>query len=57
MLLTSRDRTANVEQKNIMIKNGNADIDIDYTDHENPKQHPKEPHRHDWNGYNSGPAY
>ncbi len=29
-------------------ENGKAKTDIDYTDHGNPKQHPKVPHRHDW---------
>lgn len=29
-------------------ENGNADLDIDYTNHGNPKQHSKVPHRHDW---------
>lgn len=28
--------------------NGNADFDIDYTDHGNEKEHPKVPHKHKW---------
>ncbi|MFI8714455.1 hypothetical protein [Brevibacillus brevis] len=31
---------------------GKADMDIDYTHHGNPKQHPKVPHRHDWDWSN-----
>ena len=27
---------------------GWADKDIDYTDHGNPKRHPKVPHTHPW---------
>ncbi|GLC88511.1 hypothetical protein [Lysinibacillus piscis] len=51
---TSQDRTADgswngkVVQRRYFDKNGNADVDIDYDDHGNPKQHPKVPHRHDW---------
>ncbi|WP_332692980.1 hypothetical protein [Halalkalibacter lacteus] len=37
-----------VEQRRYYDKNGKADVDIDYTDHGNPKLHPKVPHRHDW---------
>ncbi|WP_336663426.1 hypothetical protein [Kurthia gibsonii] len=33
-------------------KSGKADIDIHYTNHGNPKKHPKVPHRHKW-GYDS----
>ncbi len=28
--------------------NGDAYLDIDYTNHGNPKQHPKVPHQHRW---------
>lgn len=61
--LSSKDRTADgswngkVVQRRYYDKNGNADMDIDYTDHGNPKQHPKVPHRHDWNGNSRGPGY
>ncbi|MGG3871655.1 hypothetical protein [Brevibacillus laterosporus] len=34
---------------------GKADMDIDYTNHGNPKEHPKVPHRHDWNWKNTPP--
>lgn len=36
-------------------KNGRAQKDIDYTDHGNPKEHPKVPHEHkwDWNNPNN----
>ena len=60
---TSQDKTADgtwngkVLQRRYYDKNGNADLDIDYTDHGNPKDHPKVPHRHDWNGTTRGPAY
>lgn len=27
---------------------GWVDLDIDYTDHGNPKEHPKVPHKHPW---------
>lgn len=53
---TSKDRTRDgswngkVLQRRYYDKDGNADLDIDYTDHGNPKAHPKVPHRHDWNG-------
>jgi len=33
-------------------KSGKPDIDIHYTNHGNPKKHPKVPHRHKW-GYDS----
>ncbi|KAA0944242.1 hypothetical protein FQ087_19170 [Sporosarcina sp. ANT_H38] len=60
---TSRDRTADgswngkVLQRRYYDKNGNADLDIDYTNHGNPKAHPKVPHRHDWNGNTRGTGY
>ena len=42
--------------KNIALKiqeryydeNGEAKMDVDYTNHGNPKRHPKVPHRHRW---------
>lgn len=33
-------------------KNGRAQKDIDYTDHGNPKEHPKVPHEHKWDWSN-----
>lgn len=60
---TSRDRTADgtwngkVLQRRYYDKNGNAELDIDYTNHGNPKAHPKVPHRHDWNGTERGLGY
>lgn len=60
---TSRDRTADgtwngkVVQRRYYDKDGNADLDIDYTDHGNPKAHPKVPHRHDWVNGARGPGY
>lgn len=33
-------------------KNGHAQKDIDYTDHGNPKEHPKVPHEHKWDWSN-----
>ncbi|WP_107838164.1 hypothetical protein [Metasolibacillus meyeri] len=61
--LTSRDRTADgswngkVLQRRYYDKNGNVDLDIDYTAHGNPKAHPKVPHRHDWKNGQRGPWY
>ena len=31
---------------------GRADVDTDYTDHGNPKQHPEVPHKHKWDWTN-----
>ncbi|MDR6227558.1 hypothetical protein JOE21_003581 [Desmospora profundinema] len=44
-LLNSKGK---VKQRRYYDGKGRADMDIDYTDHGNPKQHPKVPHRHDW---------
>ena len=50
-------KTGKVVQRRYYDKDGNADMDIDYTNHGNPKQHPKVPHRHDWKNGKRGPAY
>ena len=60
---TSKDRNADGSWNGKVItrryydKNGNADLDIDYTNHGNPKTHPKVPHRHDWNGTTRSDPY
>ena len=33
-----------------MMKTDMQKKDIDYTDHGNPKEHPKVPHEHTWDG-------
>lgn len=49
---SSKDRkdpkSGKTVQRRYYDEDGNADMDIDYTNHGNPKQHPKVPHRHDW---------
>ncbi|MDO5027586.1 MAG: hypothetical protein Q4E50_07120 [Tissierellia bacterium] len=58
---SSKDRkdskTGKVVQRRYYDKDGNADMDIDYTNHGNPKKHPKVPHRHNWKNGKRGPAY
>lgn len=56
---SSKDRVKNgkVIQRRYYDKNGNADMDIDYTNHGNPKKHPKVPHRHDWKKGKRGSGY
>ncbi len=41
-------RDGKVIQRRYYDKEGRADLDIDYTNHGNPVEHPKVPHRHDW---------
>lgn len=50
-------KTGKVVQRRYYDKDGNADMDIDYTNHGNPKQHPKVPHRHDWKNGVRGSDY
>ncbi|TKI57748.1 hypothetical protein E8L90_21210 [Brevibacillus antibioticus] len=47
---SSKDRVDDGElvQRRYYDQNGKVELDIDYNDHGNPKQHPKVPHRHDW---------
>ena len=42
------DKEGNVEKERYYDKNGNPTIDVDYTNHGNPKRHPKVPHIHHW---------
>ena len=42
------DAAGNLVTERYYDSNGNALRDIDYTDHGNPKAHPKVPHEHDW---------
>lgn len=42
------DKKGNVIQRRFYDKNGRATKDIDFTDHGNPKKHPKVPHEHRW---------
>lgn len=42
------DKDGNLEKERYYDENGHATIDIDYTDHGNPKLHPKVPHIHKW---------
>lgn len=50
-------KSGKVVQRRYYDKDGNADMDIDYTNHGNPKHHHKVPHRHDWIDGNRGPDY
>jgi len=54
---TSKDlvKDGQLVQRRYYDGEGKADMDIDYTDHGNPGQHPKVPHRHDWYWPPSGP--
>lgn len=57
---SSKDQIKNgkVYQRRYYGKDGNAEMDIDYTNHGNSKLHPKVPHRHDWvNGQRSKSWY
>lgn len=36
-------------------KNGKATRDVDFTNHGNPKQHPKVPHEHFWDWSSGNP--
>lgn len=49
--------TGKVKQRRYYDKNGKADIDIDYTNHGNAKQHPKVPYRHNWKNGIRGKGY
>lgn len=42
------DSSGNLVTERYYGSDGNALKDIDYTDHGNPKAHPKVPHEHDW---------
>lgn len=42
-------------QRRYYDKDGKVELDIDYNDHGNPKEHPKVPHRHDWHWPPVGP--
>ena len=42
------DADGNLEKERYYDENGNPLVDIDYTDHGNPKKHPKVPHKHWW---------
>lgn len=37
-----------IYQERYYDKNGNPYLDIDYSDHGNPKKHPIVPHEHEW---------
>lgn len=37
-----------VHQERYYDKDGNPHLDIDYSDHGNPKKHPVVPHEHNW---------
>lgn len=50
-------KSGKITQRRYYDENGNADMDIDYTNHGNPKQHPKVPHRHNWENGKRGPDY
>lgn len=41
-------RDGKLEQERYYDKNGDVYLDIDYTNHGNPKQHPIVPHQHRW---------
>ena len=43
------DKNGNPISKRHYDSDGRAKEDIDYTDHGNPKTHPKAPHKHTWN--------
>ncbi len=42
------DDDGNVKTRRWYDGDGRADRDVDFTDHGNPKQHPKVPHEHKW---------
>lgn len=48
--LSSKDLVKDGElvQRRYYDHKGKAEVDIDYNDHGNPKQHPMVPYRHDW---------
>lgn len=56
---SSQDRVKNgkVLERRYYDSKGNADLDIHYHDHGNPKNHPKVPHRHDWSNGSPGKWY
>ncbi|MBN2981678.1 MULTISPECIES: hypothetical protein [Cohnella] len=56
---TSKDlvKDGKVIQRRYYGAGGKAEVDIDYTDHGNPKEHPKVPHRHNWNWPEGGSPY
>ena len=41
-------KNGKIHQERYYDENGNPYLDIDYSDHGNPKQHPKVPHEHTW---------
>lgn len=49
------NKNGNIEMERYYDRKGNPLVDIDYTDHGNPKRHPKVPHIHKWN--NSDPGH
>ncbi|MFM1652563.1 hypothetical protein ACI7RC_10745 [Brevibacillus sp. B_LB10_24] len=42
------DKDDNIITRRYYGPDGKAIKDVDFTDHGNPKQHPKVPHEHDW---------
>lgn len=51
------DKDGKLKERRYFDKNGKPDMDIHYTDHGNPKKHPKVPHRHDWKNGRPGDGY
>ncbi|MCQ4922084.1 hypothetical protein ACF3M2_12710 [Tissierella carlieri] len=51
------DEKGKLKERRYFGKDGKPDMDIHYTDHGNPKLHPKVPHRHDWKNGKPGPGY
>ena len=50
--LTKNDAKGNAIIKRFFDEEGKALKDIDYTNHGNPKRHPKVPHKHRWDWSN-----
>lgn len=45
--VTQKEKDGKVVTERYYDENGNAYLDIDYTDHGNPKTHPDVPHQHE----------
>lgn len=51
------DEKGRLKERRYFGKDGKPDMDIHYTDHGNPKEHPKVPHRHNWKNGKPGDSY
>lgn len=52
--VTIVEKNGNITAERYYDEKGDAYLDIDYTDHGNPKTHPTVPHQHEWHKDENG---